>query len=139
MWKILYLTCFVHLNFLSRLSWRPRTRLPCRFLSSVLLEVYTKKEWLNCMTIPNIAATSRKGKGMWTCFHFIFFLLFLNFTVQIPNNLPVYKLYKHYKINSFLYLTMKIYFFFGLLSTFLKEGLRNLAEMCPRMKLDCRK
>lgn len=30
-------------------------------------------------------------------------------------------------------------FFFGLLSTFLKEGLRNLAEMCPRMKLDCRK
>ena len=125
MWKILYLTCFVHLNFLSRLSWRPRTRLPCRFLSSVLLEVYTKREWLNCMTIPSIAATSRKGKGMWTCFHFIFFLLSLNFTVQIPNNLPVYK---HYKINSFLCLTMKIVFFFWSVVHILKRRTKKFGR-----------
>lgn len=86
------------------------------FLEQCPIRGLYKERMTELYDYPKYSCHFKKGKRYVNLlsFHFLFAFListFLNFTVQIPNNLPVYKLYKHYKINSSLCLTMKIVIF----------------------------
>lgn len=95
------------------------------FLEQCPIRGLYKERMTELYDYPKYSCNFKKGKRYVNLLSFHFLLFSLNFTVQIPNNLPVYK---HYKINSFLCLTMKIVFFFWSVVHILKRRTKKFGR-----------